>query len=205
MRKTAGLVGTESGVGIMNTNSTRIVDDRTSGVCRVLGAPFLLAVVVFSGCIPQPIAHKKVKRPPPDPDVISTRLGFTSATAPGLLSDDQVKPVTLIVPTFEERSEQEVAAEALSQIGPPALPDLRRALQNRDSRVRREAAGVLVRMGPDGKDAVPDLIRLLDDEDEATRKLAARALGRIGPDAAAAVPALMRTLLETPQPSPPRQ
>src|SRR5258707_15210402 len=118
----------------MNTDSTRFVDNRTNGVCRILGAPFLLAVVIFSGCIPQPIAHKKVKRPPPDPDVVSTRLGFTSAVAPGL-RDDQVKPVTLIVPTFEERSEQEIAAEALSQIGPPALPELRRALQSRHPRV----------------------------------------------------------------------
>jgi len=176
----------------MNADSTRLV------------GPFLLAVVAFSGCIPQPIAHKKVKRPLPDPDVVSTRLGFTSATTPGLLPDDQVKPVTLIVPSFEERSEQEVAAEALSQIGPSALPELRRALQSRDPRIRREAAGVLVRMGPEGKDAVPDLIRLLDDEDESIRKLAARALGRIGPEAAAAVPALMRTLLE-PQTAPPRQ
>ena len=176
----------------MNSDSTRLV------------GPFLLAVVTFSGCIPQPIAHKKVKRPPPDPDVVSTRLGFTSATAPGLLPDDQVKPVTLIVPSFEERSEQEVAAEALSQIGPSALPELRHALQSRDLRIRREAAGVLVRMGPEGKDAVPDLIRLLDDENESIRKLAARALGRIGPEAAAAVPALMRILLE-PQTAPPRQ
>ncbi len=177
----------------MNTNSTRLV-----------GVPFLLAVVIFSGCIPQPIAHKKVKRPPPDPNVVSARLGYTSATAPGLLPDDQVKPVTLIVPTFEERSEQEVAAEALSQIGPSALPELRRALQSRDARVRRQAADVLVRMGPEGQDAVPDLIRLLDDEDGATRKMATRALGRIGPEAAAAVPALMRTLLE-PQATPPRK
>ena len=186
----------------MNMHFIRIVAYPTKAVWRFLGIPLLLAAIVFSGCNPQPIVHKKVKRRPPDPDVVSTRLGFTSATAPALLRDDQVKPVTLVVPTFEERSEQEVAAEALSQIGVPALPELRRALQSRDPRVRREAAGVLVRMGPDGKDAVQDLIRLLDDEDAATRKMAARALGRIGPDAAAAVPALMRSLLE-PQPAPP--
>ncbi|MBC7856619.1 MAG: HEAT repeat domain-containing protein [Pirellulaceae bacterium] len=167
---------------------------------RVLLFPFLGAFVLLGGCIPQPIAHKKVKRRPPDPDIVSSRLGYTSTTAPGLLRDDQVKPVTLLLPTFEERSEQQVAAEALSQIGPQAVPELCGALQSPNPRIRREAAGVLVRMGPDAKDAVPDLILLLDDEDEATRKMAARALGRIGPDAASAVPALMRTLLET-QPS----
>ncbi|MGI8979648.1 MAG: HEAT repeat domain-containing protein [Pirellulaceae bacterium] len=169
---------------------------RENRFLRIFLVPFLGASVFVCGCIPQPIAHKKVKRRPPDPDVVSSRLGYTSTTAPGLLRDDQVQPVTLLVPTFEERSEQQVAAEALSQIGPQAVPELRNALQSPDARIRREAAGVLVRMGPDAKDAVPNLILLLDDEDEATRKLAARALGRIGPDAASAVPALMRTLLE---------
>jgi HEAT repeat protein len=71
-------------------------------------------------------------------------------------------------------------------------------LHSRDPRIRREAVGVLVRMGPDGKDAVPDLIALLNDDDEETRKLAARALGRIGPEAAAAIPALKKMLLEPP-------
>lgn len=170
---------------------------RENRVLRIFLVPFLGASVLFGGCIPQPIAHKKVKRRPPDPDVVSSRLGYTSTTAPRLLQDDQVQPVTLLVPTFQERSEKQVAAEALSQIGPQAVPDLRNALQSPDVRIRREAAGVLVRMGPDAKEAVPDLIHLLDDEDEATRKMAARALGRIGPDAASAVPALMRTLLET--------
>jgi HEAT repeats/PBS lyase HEAT-like repeat len=176
----------------------------TNHLLRAFLVPLLSAFVLLCGCIPQPIVHKKVKRTPADASVDSTRLGHTSATAPGLLRDDQVKPVTLLVPTFEERSEQQVAAEALSQIGPRAVPELRRALQSNNPRIRREAAGVLVRMGPEGKDAVPDLIRLLDDEDEATRKMAARALGRIGPDASSAVPALMRTLLEN-QPAPPRR
>jgi len=149
-----------------------------------------------SGCAPQPIVHKKVKRPPPEPDIVSLPPGYTSTKAPDLLPDDQVIPATLIVPTLEERSEPQVAAEALSQIGPPAIKEIRTSFQSRDPRIRREAVGVLARMGPEAKEAVPDLIRLLDDEDEATRKLAARALGRIGPDAAPAVPALKRMLLE---------
>ncbi len=175
-------------------------------VCRVfrgLYAPSLLTLVLFAGCLPQPIAHKKVKPRPPSPKAVKSSVGSVSQSAPGLLPDDQVKPVALIVPTFEERTEQQIAAEALSQIGPPAIPELRRAMQSRNARVRREAASVLVRMGPEGKDAVPGLIRLLDDEDEVTRKMASRALGRIGPDASEAVPALMRTLLET-QPTSPR-
>lgn len=170
-----------------------------------IGLLILATLSFFAGCIPEPIAHKKVKRRPPDPNVVSSRLGYVSTTAPKLLRDDQVTPATLTVTTFEERSEQQVAAEALSQIGPQAIPELRRALQSRDANVRRETAGVLARMGPEAKEAVPDLIRLLDDEDEATRKMASRALGRIGPDAAPAVPALMRTLLEAPPAAPRRQ
>ena len=174
---------------------------------RVLRVPLLLSLIVLvaAGCNPQPVAHKKVKRRPPDPDVVSaTKLGYTSVAAePALLRDDQVAPAVLLVPTFEQRSEQQVAAEALSQIGPQAVPELIFALQSPDPKVRRQAADVLARMGPDGKEAVPELTRLLDDEDEATRKMAARALGRIGPDAAPAVPALMRTLLQ-PQPAPPQ-
>ncbi len=167
-----------------------------ANVSLCIGFLILSALPFFAGCIPEPIAHKKVKRRLPDPNVVSSRLGYVSTTAPKLFRDDQVTPATLTVTIFEERSEQQVAAEALSQIGPPAIPELRRALQSRDANVRRETAGVLARMGPEAKDAVPDLIRLLDDEDEATRKMASRALGRIGPDAAPAVPALMRTLLE---------
>jgi len=167
---------------------------------RVFGLPTLLALILCAGCAPQPIAHKKVKKRPLDPFLISSRA--TSAEAPKLLRDGQVQPAALVVPTFEERTEKQVAAEALSQIGPQAIPELRHALGSPEPRIRREAAGVLARMGPDAKDAVPDLIRLLDDEDESTRKIAARALGRIGPDAAAAVPALMRTLLESETPPP---
>lgn len=180
---------------------------RDSGANRVwpLCSSFPLAIVFMTGCLPEPIAHKKVKRRLPDPTVASARLGYTSATVPRTLRDEQATPATLTVPTFEQRSEQQVAAEALSQIGPLAIPELRRALQSRDAHVRLEAAGVLARMGPEAKEAVPDLIRLLDDEDEATRKMASRALGRIGPDAAPAVPALMRTLLEAPHTSPRRQ
>jgi HEAT repeat protein len=93
-------------------------------------------------------------------------------------------------------SEQSLAAEALSRIGPPAVPMLVEALNSRDGQIRRQACAVLMRMGPDAKEAVPHLVSLLEDEDQELRKMASKALGRIGPDAAPAVPALMRTMLE---------
>lgn len=111
-------------------------------------------------------------------------------------------------PSFERSlsdvSDQEIAAEALARIGPPAVPSLVQALQHNDPLVRREAARVLMRMGPDAKAAAPELTRLLDDEDEMVRKYAAKALGNIGPEAAVAVPALMLDLLQ-PTPEVPGQ
>ena len=71
-----------------------------------------------------------------------------------------------------------------------------------DPTIRKQAAEVLGRMGPDAAPAVNDLVVLLDDPDLEVRKVAARTLGRIGPEAAAAVPALMQTLLRE-EPVPP--
>jgi len=110
----------------------------------------------------------------------------------------------LLVPEFRQPTEQEVAAMALGRIGRPAVPSLIRTLSNRDPQVRKQAALVLARIGPDAADAVPELKGLLDDPDEEVRKAAARALGQIGPAAADAVPALMRQLVE-PKPELPRR
>ena len=172
-------------------------------IIRGAVAVSLVALLLLSGCLPKPIVHKRVKPRSQNLQAAAARLGYTSATAPEILKEAEVQPAALFLP-FDERSEQSVAAEALSQIGPQVVKSLQPDLHSRDPRIRREAVGVLVRMGPDGKDAVPDLIALLDDEDEETRKLAARALGRIGPDATAAIPALKKMLLE-PLPAVPRK
>lgn len=118
------------------------------------------------------------------------------------IRDDAVQPAAFAVPLPPPKSEPQLAAEALSRIGPPAVPMLVEALRSPERTVRRQACAVLLRMGPDAKEAVPDLVRLLDDEDEEIRKSAAKALGGIGPDAAEAVPALMRTMLQA-EPLPP--
>ena len=109
------------------------------------------------------------------------------------------KPASNLAPikTLSEKSEQEVAMEALGRIGPPAVPALTEALASPDAEVRLHAAKTLARMGSDAKDAVPSLLPLLEDSDERVRKAVTRALGQIGPDAAAAVPALVRKLEES--------
>ncbi len=106
--------------------------------------------------------------------------------------------------TFREVSEQEAAAQALGQIGKPAVPSLVQALRHRDPEVRRNAALVLARIGPPAAEAVPELIASLDDQEEGVRMAATRALGQIGPAAAPAVPALMRRLVE-PRPLAPQR
>ncbi len=98
---------------------------------------------------------------------------------------------------FEAWSDQQVAADALSRIGQPAVPQLIETLSNPDPQIRRATLSVLSRMGPDAKDAVPTLIQLLDDEDAEVRRSAAKTLGRIGPEAAEAVPALVRSLTDS--------
>lgn len=118
------------------------------------------------------------------------------------IRDESVAPASLEVVVPAPKSEQQLAADALTRIGPPAVPMLVEALRGTDDEVRRQACQVLMRMGPDAKEAVPELVNLLDDQDEDLRRMAATALGRIGPDAGEAVPALMRRLLEGETPPP---
>lgn len=130
-------------------------------------------------------------RPLPDDDLLVS------------IEDGQVQRATFVERIPVAKSEQQLAADALARIGPPAVPMLVQSLQSSDREARRQACEILMRMGPDAKEAVPELVKLLGDEDEELRRMAAIALGRIGPDAGEAVPALMRTLLEEePVPSP---
>jgi len=113
--------------------------------------------------------------------------------------------VTLpVMPEMRDQTEQETAAAALARIGRAAVPSLIQTLGHRDADVRRQAALVLARIGPDAADAVPELTNLLDDTEQDVRKAAARALGQIGPAASEAVPALMRQLVQ-PKPAAPRR
>jgi hypothetical protein len=160
----------------------------------ILGASLL--AIAGCGVTPPNIAGpKKVN----DPRKLLAEQGypvaqatFTSAPAPLPLPTDNLAPIK----TISEKSEQEVAMEALGRIGTPAVPALTESLANPDAEVRMQAARTLARMGSDAKDAVPALLPLLDDPDERVRKAVGRALGQIGPDAAAAVPALVRKLEE---------
>src|SRR5258708_2978156 len=71
-----------------------------------------------------------------------------------------------------------VAAEALKQIGEPAVPELIAALQNENERVRRIIVHVLGQIG--GALVIDALLATIQDKSESVRKGVVEALGNIG-------------------------
>ena len=159
-------------------------------------------VMTSGGCgrrPPTPVRAKQSDARAADNSLLVTHEEVNKQSLPRAritIRDESVARASLDVVMPTPKSERQLAADALTRIGPPAVPMLVEALRGRDGEVRRQACEVLMRMGPDAREAVPELVRLLDDEDEELRRMAATALGRIGPDAGEAVPALMRRLLE---------
>jgi len=73
----------------------------------------------------------------------------------------------------------------LSRIGPtsvPALPEVRRLLQEGAPTVRAASADCLRALGPAGREALPDLFKALGDSDEITVGTASRAIDALDPD-----------------------
>ncbi len=98
---------------------------------------------------------------------------------------------------YDEWTEAETAADALGRIGAAAAPEVTAMLADPDPAVRRQAAEILARIGPEAEMAIEPLMRVLEeDSDRAVRKAAAYALGQMGPKAAAAAPVLLRILRE---------
>src|SRR5262245_7620930 len=86
------------------------------------------------------------------------------------------------------------AVQALRSLGPTAVPDLIKALEDDDWQVRNQAAVALGVIGPEAKAAVPALITVLQAEDKYLRSNGVTALGKLGQEAKAAVPALTAAL-----------
>jgi HEAT repeat protein len=135
-----------------------------------------------------------------------------AAQALGKLGADARDAVPHLVEALRQPAETGVApaaAQALAQVGAPAVPDLAEVLKDKNGDVRAYAAGVLARIGPPARDAVPALTDLVKKDKEPrpagalpptgmARVFAIQALGRIGPDAKASVPALTDVLTEKP-------
>src|SRR5438552_16870738 len=69
-----------------------------------------------------------------------------------------------------------------------------KALKDPDRNTRRQAAELLVELGPAAKRVLLPLIEALGDKDRVVRATVARALAGIGPDAVVAVPSLKEAL-----------
>lgn len=90
----------------------------------------------------------------------------------------------------EDLRVQAQAANALVQIGAPAVPSLVAILEEPRSASRVSALYVLGQIGPGASGAVQILGRTLKERDPLIVRLAAVALGHIGPDARDALPLL---------------
>lgn len=163
----------------------------------------LTAAALVLGCRPAAEKPLKVVRSPAGgSEVLTSAERIERGIPAGVSLASYEQPAKLPPPPtvrpLAEWSEDEMAAEALSRIGAPAVPQVVRELQHPDPAVRRKAITVLGRMGSGAKEAVPELIRLLKDPDEQVRKNAALTLGRIGPAAQEAVPALVQAAFAEP-------
>lgn len=72
------------------------------------------------------------------------------------------------------------AADALINIGTPAIPALIDALTATDTNLRWRAASVLGDLGPEAESAISPLIAVLQDSDPQVRLYATLALGNMG-------------------------
>jgi HEAT repeat protein len=89
------------------------------------------------------------------------------------------------------------AAEALIELGRPAVPALIEKLDDDNPELREAVLLIFAEMGPEAEEAVLPVVRRLGDQEEPeeeVRRTAARALGSIGPAAAPAVPALSEAM-----------
>ena len=98
-----------------------------------------------------------------------------------------------MIAALSELGLKDLAGDVLVQIGPRAIPALRKALASQHH--SGAAARALGRMGKVAKPAVPDLLKAVRQDDWALTEVAARALGLIGDDRPAVVAALRSALM----------
>ena len=114
-----------------------------------------------------------------------------------ITSDAKIEP--LIEKLANKNTRVTDAADALVNIGSPAVSALIEALKNEDSNLRWRAASVLSDLGAEAAPAVPALTEALQDDDAQVRLYATIALGNIGEAAKSAVPALMAAVQDKEQ------
>jgi HEAT repeat protein len=92
-----------------------------------------------------------------------------------------------------DTTESTKARNRLLMAGALAVPDLRKALSDRDTRIRLACASLLGDLGDLAHESVSELAKCLSDEEPSVRETAALSLGRLGKPARSAYADLVRT------------
>jgi HEAT repeat protein/tRNA A-37 threonylcarbamoyl transferase component Bud32 len=126
----------------------------------------------------------------------SPKFRLEAVEALGNIAKKNKSLIPTLVAALKDR-EYEVAArasEALRTLGPDAIPELVKHVDQKSPEAMRHAANAIGPVGPKGKAAVPMLTAALRLEGRAVHRAAADALARIGPDAKPAIPAIVDAL-----------
>jgi HEAT repeat protein len=97
---------------------------------------------------------------------------------------EQLKAAKVAKKKVEALEELGKLGQIMKSLAEPAVPDMLKALADKDAGVRRAAAEAVGKCDPDPKDVVPALTKLLkEDKDDRVKVAAARGLGYMGESA----------------------
>lgn len=126
---------------------------------------------------------------------------FALVAADSIIAANKAEEAKKYTEQLKTSKDAKKRAEALVELGKlgqimkslvePAIPEIKKALEDKDSSVRKAAALAYGRIDPDPKEAVPALMELLkNDKDESVKIAAANGLAAMGDKARSAMPAL---------------
>jgi len=160
--------------------------DQDSRVRR--GAAFSLVGIGHLGNTAIPALTEALKDE--DGDVRSS-----AARAIGALSPASSVAVPALIDALKDRSDadlRENVTDALIRLGPDAVPQLIKTLEDQDHPACRDAAEIIEKIGPAARPGLPGLIKALKHEDASVRSRASVALKGIGPEAIPEVIGLLK-------------
>jgi HEAT repeat protein len=126
--------------------------------------------------------------------------GITLLSAAPTKQEKEVEKYSKLLKTSKDPSDKVTALKELGRLGAiqvsltkPVVPDIIKALDDKDPKVRAEAGHTIGRIDPENKkEVIEKLIKMLKNEKEelAVKHGVAEGLAAMGPDASDAVPAL---------------
>jgi HEAT repeat protein len=126
---------------------------------------------------------------------------FALVAADSLVAASKAEEAKRHTETLKTSKDAKKRAEALEELGKlgqimkslvePALPEMKKALADKDAGVRKAAALAYGRVDPDPKEAVPALVKMLkEDKEESVKIAAAQGLAAMGDKAKESLPTL---------------